>query len=290
MPITQYADQPPARRRASGFFWGVLVFATLTSIAGNVAHALLNVRDDSTLMLAVAAVVAVIPPAVLLLATHSVGLLVHTRSSGLVYWTAVVITVVLAAFAFRLSFDALKELAVSAGVRPGIAWLWPLSVDLSIAQATAALLALTRWRPEEQHHADINPVAGDVGRAPHNGDGQTSAPRLDHTPTQRRGAHLKVQDINSLHCHDSPAAAAHLTTVREDPGTVEDGWLDVAESLICDKVTVKSVEETAEVLRLWDQKVPITTIATRTGVHRDTVNNIVKAAGKLLNSAARHRA
>ena len=55
-------------------------------------------------------------------------------------------------------------------------------------------------------------------------------------------------------------------------------------------MTVKSVEQTADVLRLWDQRVPITTIATRTGVHRDTVTNITKAAEALMSTADRMQA
>ncbi|UQX13401.1 helix-turn-helix domain-containing protein [Candidatus Mycobacterium methanotrophicum] len=50
------------------------------------------------------------------------------------------------------------------------------------------------------------------------------------------------------------------------------------------------MEQTAQVLRLWDQRVPTTTIATRTGVHRDTVTNIVRAAESLMAGADRMRA
>ena len=50
-------------------------------------------------------------------------------------------TVLLAGGAFALSFDALRALAVTAGIRSDLAWIWPLIIDLSIAQATLALLA-----------------------------------------------------------------------------------------------------------------------------------------------------
>lgn len=44
--------------------------------------------------------------------------------------------------AFVLSFDALRDLAIRSGIRAELAWLWPLAVDVTIAQATIALLAL----------------------------------------------------------------------------------------------------------------------------------------------------
>lgn len=40
-------------------------------------------------------------------------------------------------------------------------------------------------------------------------------------------------------------------------------------------------------LRLWDQRIPPTTIASRTGIHRDTVSNIISGAEGLLSTADR---
>lgn len=300
------AQEPPVSRThksAARFFWGVLAFATTMSISGNVAHALLHAQGGSQLMLGVAATVALIPPAVLLLATHSVSLLVRTRSSGAVYWSAVAITVVLAAFAFRLSFDALKELAISAGVRDGIAWLWPLSVDLTIAQATVALLSLSRpaggLLPERYSTQETEgaTAAAEVKTAPTAAPKNTVAraanPARSPAPVAAdsyRAVRSNVQDISSFHRHDS-----HVD-IHVDPPAValgelaRPGWDDVAETLIRERVTVKSPAEVVEVLSLWDDKVPTTTIAARTGVHRDTVNNIIKAADVLLSGASRLRA
>lgn len=129
-------------RRASRFFWSTLAAATAASVAGNITHAVLAASAGST---AVAAAAAVVPPVVLLAATHGVAMLVRTRTVGATYWSALAMTVVLAVCAFVLSFDALRALAVEwAGLPPSTAWLWPLAIDLSIAQSTLALLALTR--------------------------------------------------------------------------------------------------------------------------------------------------
>jgi hypothetical protein len=133
--------QGGVRKRATRFFWCTLILATGASVAGNVAHAVLTHPEHAP----IAATAAVIPPAVLLGATHGVALLVRSRTHGATYWCALAMTVMLAGCAFVLSFGALRALALTwAGFPPETAWLWPLAIDLSIAQSTLALLALTR--------------------------------------------------------------------------------------------------------------------------------------------------
>ena len=127
-------------RKAARFFWAWLIAATSVSVAGNVAHAVLS-APSGRLQLAAAA--AVVPPAVLLGATHSVALLVRTRRGGFSYWCALAMTVALAGCAFVLSFDALRELATTLGMPGDRAWLWPVAIDVSIANSTVSLLSLT---------------------------------------------------------------------------------------------------------------------------------------------------
>ena len=88
------------------------------------------------------------PPLVLLGSTEGLSLLVKVRRRPtLTYWAALAMTLLLALAAFRLSFDALRDLAVLCGLRPSLAWLWPLVVDVTITQATVSLLALSRQEP-----------------------------------------------------------------------------------------------------------------------------------------------
>ena len=123
------------------FFWSWLILATTASVAGNVAHAWFNTVAANA---AVAAVAAVVPPAVLLGATHGVALMVRTQIAGRTFTVAIGLLVALAMCALVLSFHSLHELvAVQGGMPSSIAWLWPLSIDLSIAFSTIALLALT---------------------------------------------------------------------------------------------------------------------------------------------------
>lgn len=129
------------RERATRFFWAVLIAASSASVAGNVAHALLDTNAGNRW---VAAIAAVIPPAVLLAATHGLALMVRTSITGTLYRYAVALLVGLAVCAFVLSFNALSELAMTQGGMPqAIAYMWPLAIDFSVAQSTLALLAIT---------------------------------------------------------------------------------------------------------------------------------------------------
>lgn len=62
--------------------------------------------------------------------------------AGWVVATAIAGTVLIAFGAFWLSFTALTDLAVSAGVPVGQAWVWPLIVDGILIVATISVVAL----------------------------------------------------------------------------------------------------------------------------------------------------
>jgi len=129
-------------RHAVRFFWTVLIAATAASLAGNAVHATLHATSAP---LGVAALVATAPPLVLLASTEGVSLLLRTRRRGTAtHWCALAMTVLLAMCAFVLSFDALRDLAIRSGIPAQLAWLWPIAVDVTIAQSTVALLSLSR--------------------------------------------------------------------------------------------------------------------------------------------------
>lgn len=140
--------------KAQRFFWCWLIVATAVSIAGNVSHALLvTAHTQTTANPWVAGALAIVPPVVQVGATHGVHVLVRARIVGAAYRCALVITVALVIFAFVLSFEALRELAiVYAGMNPVTAWLWPLVIDLSITGSTVSLLALTGVQRSAQAH------------------------------------------------------------------------------------------------------------------------------------------
>lgn len=159
MTTTATRDQRKAQQKAQRFFWCWLIAATATSVAGNVAHALMTAAHapaGSTINPIVAGALAVVPPIVQVGATHAVHLLVNARITGAAYKTALAITVALVVFAFILSFQALRELAVVyAGMNFLIACLVPLVIDLSITGSTVSILALTRVHRDAAVDAQI---------------------------------------------------------------------------------------------------------------------------------------
>ncbi|MFC8042807.1 DUF2637 domain-containing protein [Nocardia sp. NPDC057353] len=137
--MTEPVIVPTPRPRAHAFFWTVLTAAAAVSITGNATQALLH----TTALPVVAAAVAVIPPLALLAAVHGVTVLARAHGKfGATHVVAIAMTALIAAGAFWLSFTALRSLAVTAGVPAHEAWLWPLIIEGSMAQATVALLTL----------------------------------------------------------------------------------------------------------------------------------------------------
>jgi len=215
------------------------------SVAGNVTHAIMTAPRATVVLAAVAAVV---PPAVLLGSTHSVALLIKTRRAGASYWCALMMTIGLAGCAFVLSFDALRELAVSLGFPARRAWLWPVAIDVSIAQSTLALLTLAPPR-----HAKARD-AGPRSVAPQPVDAARPARRVSATPAP---ASVSVGQPGR-------AAAAQ--------------WKTAATRLVREGVTSKDPDLVAAILAEHAAGTPPCTIGRRQNVHHSTVNRILNAA------------
>lgn len=78
--------------------------------------------------------------------THAVFKLIKARRFGFAFFISLVVTVLIAAGAFRLSFESIRVLVIKLGTPPDLAGLWPAIIDLSIVGCTVALYALTRPR------------------------------------------------------------------------------------------------------------------------------------------------
>jgi hypothetical protein len=270
-------------RGATRFFWLWLFVATSMSVAGNVAHAVMNAPKGTV---ALAAVAAVVPPAVLVGSTESVALLIKTRRLGVIYWCALVMTIALAGCAFVLSFDALRDLAVSLGFRPDRAWLWPVAVDVSIAQSTLALLTLA---PARREHAAQPRPRSSPGAAARNTDAtRTQEPVGSSSPPPRPSP-------NGVSAHARPAAAVAgsvngarvLTAVPNEPEDVDARvvdpaavaeWKPTADQLVRDGITSKNPDVVAAILAEHAAGTPPSTIGRRQRVHHTTVGRIVNAA------------
>jgi hypothetical protein len=249
---------------AARFFWSWLIVATAMSVSGNVAHALTEAPRDAV---ALAAGAALVPPVVLLASTHSVALLVRTRAGGFTYWCALSMTVALALCAFVLSFDALRSLAVSLGLSPTIAWLWPCAIDVAIAQATLCLLSLNRRTADECRGARSAATGSDH---------RTQRSRADRTPDD--GAR-RVRDGAG---GDRLAIAPPSGTARAagDPAVVA-RWTPIAETLVRQGITTKDSDLVATILAQREAGVPPSTIGRAHKVHHTTIGRILAAADQL---------
>lgn len=272
-------------RGAVRFFWTWLFLATTVSVAGNVAHAVLTAPPG---IVRLAAAAAVVPPAVLLGATHSVALLVKTRRVGVIYWCALAMTFALAACAFILSFDALRGLAVALGMAPSRAWLWPVAIDVSIANSTLSLLSLSppRTVPSTAVPADDaaqpSPVVAHSSSAPASDSarGGSVAPAC---PARGRSTGRRTADeqpgtaqaqLDAPHAEpDQPAAAA-----ASAPGSPTDlrQWRSAADQLVRDGVTSKDPTIVATVLAEQAAGTAPSTIGRRHNLHHSTVGRILE--------------
>ncbi|QFP94865.1 membrane protein [Mycobacterium phage Marshawn] len=270
--MTTHSPQDTAAR-AARFFWGWLAASTGASVLGNVTHALLDADAGNP---AIAAAVAVVPPVVLLGATHGVHALVQSRIVGGAYRVALAITVAVAAAAFVLSFAALRELAiVEAGMSPLIAWLVPVVVDLSITGSTVALLALSGAQRAEVVHTAAQPDAQDAAQP---ADLQESLPADSHLVVRERDGLAEVTPENvhdprpSLSVADLLARQADEDTAR---GAALAAHMPAAEVIVEQGVTRIDRAKVAEVLAEHEQGVAPSMIARKLSVGYSTVVRIL---------------
>lgn len=239
------------QRRATRFFWTVLLSATTVSIAGNAVHAVLNTTAVPTVL---AAAVATVPPLVLVGSTEGVATLVRARrGSSVAYWCALAMTALLAACAFVLSFDALQDLATRAGIDRQLAWLWPIAIDASIAQCTVALLSLSRG-------GHMQAAVAQQGSSWHPG-GIDDGTRELVTATEADR-------------HDDPAGMPASVLAPEAAALVEEG------------VTKQSREVVSEVLRRHRAGQRVGSIATDMKLHHSTVNRLLNASHRRSSEAS----
>lgn len=238
------------------FFWTVLISATAVSIAANAAHAKLVVTAVPSML---AAAVATVPPVVLLVATEGLSILVRTnRRSTLIYGLAVMMTVFLALAAFALSFFSLRDLALRCGIHPWLAWLWPLVVDVCIAQCTVVLQALNHRGDRDDEHVDE----------------AASAPADD------------------VYSYENGQADRDMVELTEFENQVDDGTaadlLPVAQEIVGNGATRQPPEVVAEVLRRHHSGERAGKIASAMGLHHSTVNRLLNEGHRRTLTSQRH--
>ncbi|WP_280465737.1 DUF2637 domain-containing protein [Nocardia brasiliensis] len=199
----------------------------------------------------IAATVAVVPPLALLAAVHGVSILVSTRAhTRTIHGAATAMTMLIAAGAFWLSFNALRSLALLAGVPAGEAWLWPLIVEGSMAQSTIALLALAHSANRAHaDHPDNQSQAGNTLPGTDDDPGVAS-PNSVHTPAVLGPNPEQFAALAQMVCARDPGR-------RRDPDLIVqilthhhlDGWntTQIAEKVSrCRSTISRIISETAQ--------------------------------------------
>jgi hypothetical protein len=190
-----------------------------------------------------------VPPTALLAAVHGIAVLVKVNASGLMHRASVVATGALAIGAFLLSFVALRDLAVMAGIAPGLALMLPLVIDTAVAVATAALVAVGDKPVRRTRSATTS--------APH--------PALGAAAVSGRSA-------KAVRARTAPPGAS---TVPNDAG---DATAQLAAELVAAKVTRQPVETVEAILTAHENRNPLNRIAADLGVHHSAVKRVLDAA------------
>jgi Protein of unknown function (DUF2637) len=196
------------------------------------------------------------------------------------------VTIGVAACAFVISFDALRDLAEMLGWPGEIAKLVPLAIDLSITNSTLALLSLTPPRAGSgaSARADAPQRARDGG------------PDVSATPDTRNGAPVQpgrvtqpdsaVHGMAAIAAGPAPSirpAERSLAAVPDAPAAPADPaalvrWRLTADELVRSGVTSKDPQIVAAVLAEHAAGTPPTTIGRRLDVHHTTVGRILAGA------------
>lgn len=274
-------------RTTIGFCWFWLVFASLLSVLGNIIHALLKGPTGYGVL---PAIMAAVPPVILLGSTHFLGLLIKsrrhrvTRATLAVYLAFLTLTVAIAGGAFWLSFDALRDLAVILGTDPNNAGVFPLIIDFSITASTLALLYLTSESVPAAH----------LTQAPH--VAESGSPRTEPVPERHVpavGEQQLPEDPEPTEDDDVALIATTATVDRQELpiGAINSSgydFSDYAAKLVREGRTQQPPEVVARVLDLHQSGMSTFAIANsfEPRLHRTTVSRIIDASREDLDAKA----
>lgn len=166
----------------------------------------------------------------------------------------------LAVGAFILSFVVLRDLAVIAGIRPGLAPVLPLVIDLAIGVATLALVAIGDKPARRTRNATRSA-------------GATAAPGAI-TAISKRSAPTATLAVAAMTDRENATASATESAVPSADGPNR----ELAAELVAEKATRQSVETVAAILAAYERGDPLNRIAKHIGVHHSAVSRVIDAA------------
>ncbi|KMV14867.1 hypothetical protein ACT17_28415 [Mycolicibacterium conceptionense] len=262
--------------------WAILVSATAASMSGNVARALTHLGSAEVRGPIIAAA---IPPLALLALTHLIAMWSRVAVRGLVYWCFLLAVAAINAAAFRLSFDALRALAMQYGYGRTDAALFPLILDGLVGVCTLGLVVLARIEHPAAHDADVaqTEAAGSRSQSERtSGDARTAPTAAGDAPAAPVGSHGEA-----VAAHRAAAVPQGAIRVRQDNDAAApprhfvdrpDPHLTRARALVDAKRTSASVDVVHRVLTRTADGGSSREVATEVGISASSVLRIVKAA------------
>lgn len=281
--LTDRAEHDAERAQAHSFFWRWLIGATLLTLLGNAAHALLPLIPTTAIRLSVY----LIPPVVALVSIHAVTVLarvgrVHRarsstswRDAGGTAILAVSVTATLALIAAILSYSGLLGVALAGGLSPRLAWLFPLTIDAGIGVSSVALVVLRPLSGADERAARLAQRAAQPQVSNHRAT--STAPR----PTPATASSPAPAAPRST----TPAAPA---TPRPAPSSAPQGSPDaavpapevmaLAEKIVESRAVRQDVKTVARILELSEREPRKAVIERELGVHHSVVTKVLEAA------------
>jgi hypothetical protein len=259
-------------RRAVTFFWCLLIGATMVSLVGNIAHAVLPYIPRIVIQIGAAAV----PPIALLAAVHGIALAVRAGASGRVYCWAIAAVAVIGAGAFMLSFRALRDLLVQTGTPPAWAWVFPAIIDTAVGVSTMMLVALgdkPARRTATTSSGAQTPAVQRLALTPQRSAKSHVKPVAPTNTRAQTARHSRAQDSASV----QPDPAQTVQSVHTE---VTQADADLASELIASGATTQSVDTVIAVLSAHRDGASINAAAKASGINYRTAQRIVEAAAE----------
>lgn len=289
---TDLAELEADRDRARRYFRLWLIGATVLTLVGNAAHAVIAGAATTPVRIAVH----LVPPLIALVAIHAVTVLarvggVHRadrprlRDADGAMRVTIVGASAMATAAVVLSYAGLRGLAESAGMHGWLAVVYPLTIDVGIAVSSIALVALrpassADLRTAKAAHTEAlsAPEVSALRTTPPRTDTQVSAssapsapPPVHQNPAPMHSASAPLQRANT-------APTPRPDALRMGAPMRSDEHLDRARSMVADGVVSIEPEKVAAVLAAVAGGASATRAAADAGVNRRTVAKILSAA------------
>ncbi|RIS84044.1 DUF2637 domain-containing protein [Mycobacteroides abscessus] len=281
--LTDREESDAERHRAHQFFWRWLVGATVLTLAGNAAHALLAYIPPTLIRLSVY----LIPPLIALISIHAVTVLARVgkmhrarssaswRDAGGTAILAVVVTTTLALIAAILSYSGLYGVALAGGLSPRLAWLFPLTIDAGIAVSSVALVVLRPLSGADERAARLAQRTASPQLSNHRATPSAPRPTPSSASSTAPNAPRPVSPDAPATSRPAPSSAPQKPADAASPAPE---LVALAEKIVSSRAVRQPVHVVARILEMAESESRKAVIEKRAGVHHSVVTKIMEAA------------